>query len=99
MKEILEKISNFGNKKVTGINSIPLKILKLAKEPIAQYLRNINDLPFAAGIFPDSLKLQKITPICRKGSKLECSNYRPISLLSKLDKIEKLMHKIYGILK
>ena len=99
MKEILEKISNFGNKKVTGINSIPLKILKLDKEPIAQYLRNIYDLPFAAGIFLDSLKRPKITPIYRKGSKLECSNYRPISLLSKLDKIEKLMHKIYGILK
>ena len=28
------------------------------------------------------------------GSKLECANYRPISLLSNLDKIiEKLMHK------
>lgn len=66
MKEILEKISNFGNKKVTGISSIPLKILKLAKEPIAQYLRNIYDLPFAAGIFPDSLKLQKITTNLQK---------------------------------
>ena len=94
-------ISNFDNKKVTGIKCIPVKILKLAKEPIAEYLRSIYDLSFAAGISPDSLKMpKKITPIYRKGSKLECSNYRPISLLSKLDKItEKLMPKIYGILK
>ena len=36
----------------------------------------------------------KVTPVYKKGSKLECANYRPISLLSNLDKIiEKLMHK------
>ena len=33
-------------------------------------------------------------PVFKKGSKLECSNYRPILLLWNLDKIiEKLMHK------
>ena len=35
-KEILEMISNFDNNKATGINRIPLKILKLPKEPIAE---------------------------------------------------------------
>ena len=34
-KEIQEIISNFDNNKVTGINNVPLKILKLVKEPIA----------------------------------------------------------------
>ena len=45
-------------------------------------------------MFPDSLKSAKVTTIYRKGSKFECSNHRPMSLLSNLDKIiEKLMHK------
>ena len=52
------------------------------------------NLSFSSGIFPDKLKIAKILPVFKKGSKLECSNYRPISLLSNLDKvIEKLMPK------
>ena len=48
---------------------------------------------FATGIFPEKLKVAKVIPIHKKDSKLECSNYRPISLLSNIDKIlEKLMH-------
>ena len=39
------------------------------------------------------LKFAKVIPIHKKDSKLERSNYRPISLLSNIDKIlEKLMH-------
>ena len=40
------------------------------------------------------MKIAKVTTVYKKGSKLECGNYRPITLLSNLDKItEKLMHK------
>ena len=76
------------------VNSIPIKILKLAKEQIAEHLCFIYKLPFTIGIFPDSLKITKVTPVYKKGSKLECANYRPITLLLNLDKItEKPMHK------
>ena len=71
-----------------------MKILKLAKEQIAEHICFIYHLSFTTGIFPDSLKITKVTPVYKKGSKLECANYRPITLLSNLDKItEKLMHK------
>ena len=69
-------------------------ILKLAHEPTAEHLCSIYNLSFTTEIFPDSLKTAKVTTIYKKGSKLECSNHRPMSLLSNLDKIiEKLMHK------
>ena len=92
--EILDIISSLDYNKAVGINSIPIKMLKLAKEQIAEHLCFIYNLSFTTGIFPDSLKVAKVTPVYKKGSKLECANYRPITLLSNLDKIiEKLMHE------
>ena len=44
------------------------------------------------GIFPSKLKQAKITPIYKTGDELECGNYRPISLLSNINRIfEKLI--------
>ena len=49
---------------------------------------------FASGIFPTLLKHAKVTPIFKKGDKLNLTNYRPISLLNSISKIlEKLFHK------
>ena len=85
--EIVEIISSLDYYKAVGINSISIKILKLAKEQIAEHLCFIYNLSFITDIFPDSLKIAKVTPVYKKGSKLKCANYRPITLLSTL------MHK------
>ena len=46
------------------------------------------------GTHPDCLKLAKVIPIHKKGSKLEVSNFRPISLLSNINKLlEKIVHE------
>ena len=51
------------------------------------------NLSFTTGTFPTLLKTAKVIPIHKKDSKSNFTNYRPISLLSNLDKIlEKLMH-------
>jgi hypothetical protein len=45
-----------------------------------------------SGIFPDDWKLARVTPINKDGSKTECGNYRPISVISIVAKIfEKLV--------
>ena len=51
-------------------------------------------MSFETGTFPSLLKTSKVIPIFKKkGSPLEVGNYRPISLLSNIDKIyEKLFH-------
>ena len=48
---------------------------------------------FTSGVFPSALKIAKVVPVHKKDLKLDFSNYRPISLLSNLDKIlEKIMY-------
>ena len=93
-------ISSLSNNKSTGPNSIPCKILKLLKYELSSHLADIFNISFSTGIFPSLLKTAKVIPIHKKDSRLDCSNYRPISLLSNLDKIlEKLMYnRIYNFL-
>ena len=52
------------------------------------------------GVSPSVLKTAKVVPVFKKHSKLNYSNYRPISLLSNIEKIlKKLMHKrLYAFL-
>ena len=98
------KVSNIifslNQNKSDGPNSIPIKILKLLNEDISDQLAILFNQSFSSGIFPSILKTSKIIPIYKKGSKLEYSNYRPISLLSNIDKIlERLMYnRLYNFL-
>ena len=98
--EVSDIISNLTTDKSEGPNGIPTKILHLLKNDISHIFADLFNKSFSTGVFPSALKIAKILPIHKKGSKLECNNYRPISILSNLDKmLEKLMHKrIYSFL-
>ena len=77
-----------------------VKILKLLKNDISTHLADILNLSFSSGVFQSILKIAKVIPVHKKESKQFCSNYRPISLLSNIDKIiEKIMYnRIYKFL-
>ena len=50
-------------------------------------------MSFESGRHPEKLKIAKAIPTFKKGSNLKASNYRPISLLSNINKIfEKVMY-------
>ena len=89
--EISFIISSLDSPKSSGSNSIPVKILKVLKNDVSQQL---SDMSFSTGEFPSVLKITKVMPIHKRESKVDYTNYRPISLLSNIEKIiEKLMHK------
>ena len=100
-EEILRIISSFVNSKASGPNSIPTEVLKLLAPILCFPLKEIINISFATGIYPDKLKLAEIIPIYKnKGDPHLVVNYRPISLLSNLNKIfEKLVHeRLYSFL-
>ena len=68
------------------------KFLKDISETISQALSEFFNESFSRGVFPDHMKLAMVIPIYNGKSKLEVSNYRPVSLLPILSKVqEKLM--------
>ena len=92
-EEICSKIPSLNPNETTGPFSIAMKVLKLLRKDISSHLNVVFNLSVTAGLFPTNLKFARVVPVHRKESKLNFSNYRPISLLSNLDKIfEKLMH-------
>ena len=57
-------------------------------------LSQIINISIKTGNYPDQLKIAKVIPIYKKGSSSDPSNYRPISILSNINKIfEKILHK------
>ena len=93
-EEIANIISSLNSSKASGANSIPYRILFLLKNDISKQLAGLFNLSFLTGVFSSVLKTAKVVPIFKKDSKLDYSNYRPISLLSNIEKIlGKLMYK------
>ncbi len=76
-----------------SIFSISTAVLEDAKHVISNILSNIFNLCVTQGYFPEELKLGRITPIFKKGSKSLFDNYRPVCNLSPFSKIfEKIVH-------
>ena len=54
---------------------------------------HVFNLSIVKGIFPDDLKIARVTPVFKGGDKKDLGNYRPISVLPCFSKIlEKIMY-------
>ena len=71
----------------SGLDSLPTDILKKFKNEISKPLSKLINLSLSHSIFPNVLKLARITPIYKKGEDTNPSNYRPISCLPTFSKI------------
>ena len=86
-KEVEKIIDVLDVNKSTGLNSVPIFRLKTFELFFSVWLAKLVNLCFEVGVFPEILKLAKVTPLHKKESKLDFLNYRPISLLSVFSKI------------
>ena len=85
-EEIANVILSLKSITASGPNSIHYRILFLLKNEISRQLANLSNLSFMAGVFPSIFNPAKVVLIFKKDSKLDYSNYCPISLLSNIEK-------------
>ena len=83
----LTAIDKLENKTNCGHHGISNKLLKCIKHELSKSLTLIINQMLTTGLFRESLKLSKITPIYKKGDRVFLENYRPISLLPTISKI------------
>ena len=93
--ELLDIISEFDNNKASDI---PVRVIKKSSHLISPVLANYFNIFMAEGVFPDTLKTGKITPVYKKGNAEDMGNYRPVSTLPIFGKIfEKVIfNRIYS---
>jgi len=90
--EVLEdfvhkELKSLDETKSTGLDDIGPRILKLSFDVISRPITKMFNISLIKGKFPGKFKTAKVTPIFKKGSKLDKNNYRPISILPVLSKI------------
>jgi hypothetical protein len=91
--ETLRLLQNLNASKVSGIDKISAKFLKIAAPVIAPSLSLFFNQSSRTGIFPCDWKIARVTPIYKCGAKNCTSIYRPISVISIVTRImEKLVH-------
>ena len=80
-------MDNLSTKKSCGIDEISTHLIKSIKSEILGPLTITINQSLVTGIFPNKLKIAKVTPIFKKGDPTVIENYRPISLLPALSKV------------
>ena len=86
--------------KITGHDDISYNVVSICFGELCIPLKHIFNLSFENGIFPDSLKIAKLTSAYKSGDSSSLSNYRPISVLPCFSKmLERIMYtRLYSYL-
>jgi hypothetical protein len=84
VKEIYEINKSLKWKNSCGYDQIPNRIVKLSMSFICSPLCYICK---TTGVFPARLKYAQVVPVYKRGSKVDITAYRPISLLTSFTKI------------
>ena len=91
--DIILAISNLKNNAAPGLDGIGTKLIKKHHEKLIPILKDLINKMLSTGEFPRVLKMSKIRPIFKSGAKNDVNNYRPVALLSSLEKIvENFIH-------
>ena len=94
VEKVRRLLKSLKNSKSISLDELDNFSVKLSAEIIANPLHHIITLSLMDCKFPTSWKFSKVVPLHKKDSRLEMSNYRPVTILSPLSKIlEKCMYE------
>ena len=85
--EIEKIILSLDSKKSNDIYGVSVDLLKYLTKHLSPIVSDLLNESMSIGVFPDHIKLAMITPVYMGGSKLDISNYRPVSVLPLLSKV------------
>lgn len=85
--DLLHILRTLNTSAANGYDNIPMKFFNNFTYRLCDKLTEFINTSIDTGIFPDCLKIAKVTPIYKSKNKLEMNNYRPISVLPSLSKI------------
>ena len=79
--------------KSTGLDGIGVRFLRDGAMQLAGPLCHIINLSVTSEVVPSLMKDARVTPLFKKGSRLDCGKYRPVSILNVLSKVlERAVH-------
>ena len=84
---IRKQLCSLNPRKAIGLDGISSLFLRDAVDHIVIPVSHIINLSLLSESVPRSFKEARVVPLYKKGSKLDPSNYRPVSILNTLSKI------------
>ena len=99
-EEIKNAFTTLKANKSPGFDEISPDVVKFVFDALIKPLKHVFGLSLKKGIFPDKLKVARVTPIFKSGDESLVNNYRPISVLCCFSKIlERIMYnRLYSFL-
>ena len=85
--EVQARLSELNVEKSMGPDQIPACVLKNCKHELATPLALLFNKSIEESALPQDWRDADVLPILKSGNKLECNNYRPISLTSIVVKV------------
>ena len=84
--------ASFKRSKSSGYDDISADVVKSLCDEILVILKYIFNIPLVKAVFPDKLKIARVTPIIKKGNNALVTSYRSISVLPCFSKLlERIM--------
>ena len=86
-EEVITTVTGCTKKRSSDFEDISMDTVAKVVSVICKPLAHICNISFRTGVFPSRMKIAKVIPMFKSGTKTDVTNHRPISLLPQFSKI------------